>query len=99
MVFGADEHKHLRLAGQRRVHNDILAVGEFFVQIRLQAKIAGLSGHGHVVAVIGKKVKVDKSGILLRFLNVCLNFVLVRGIFQKAVVQMQIGHIFAHHLF
>ena len=74
-------------------------MGELFIQIGLQAKIAGLPGHGHVVAVVGKKVKVGKSGILLRLLDIRLNFVLIRGVFQKAVVQMQIGHIFAHHLF
>ena len=97
--FRTDERKHLGLAGQRRVHNDILIMGELFVQIGLQAKIAGLPGHGDVVAVVGKKVKVGKSGILLRLLDIRLNFVFIRGVFQKAVVQMQIGHIFAHHLF
>ena len=99
MGFGADEHKHLGFAGQRCVHDDILALGELLVQICLQAKIASLPGHGHVVAVVGKKVKVDKSGILLCLLDIRLNFVLIRSVFQKAVVQMQIGHIFAHHLF
>ena len=97
--FGTDERKHLGLAGQRRVHNDILIMGKLFVQIGLQAKIAGFPGHGDVVAVVGKKVKVGKSGILLCLLDIRLNFVLVRGVFQKAVVQMQVGHIFAHHLF
>ena len=33
--FGTDESKHLGLAGQRRVHDDILALGELFVQIGL----------------------------------------------------------------
>ena len=96
--FGADKHKHLGFAGQRRVHHDILAIGELFVQIRLQAQIACFPGHGHVVAVIGKKVEVGKSGVLLRFLDIGLNLCFVRGIFQKAVVQMQIGQVFAHHL-
>ena len=97
--FGTDERKQLGLAGQRRVHDDILIVSELFVQIGLQAKIAGLPGHGHVVAVVGEEVKVGKSGILLRCLDIRLNFVLIRGAFQKAVVQMQIGQVFAHHLF
>ncbi len=97
--FGTDERKHLGLAGQRRVHDDILALGELFVQIGLQAKVAGFPGHGHVVAVIGKKVKVDKSGRLLRFLDICLNFGFIGSVFQKAVVQVQIGQVFAHHLF
>ena len=35
--FGTDERKHLGLAGQRRVHDDILIVSELFVQIGLQA--------------------------------------------------------------
>ena len=97
--FGTDERKHLGLAGQRRVHDDILIVSEPFVQIGLQAKIAGLPGHGHVVAVIGKKVEFGKSGALLRCLDICLYFGLIRGTFQKAVVQMQIGQVLAHHLF
>jgi len=96
--FGTDESKHLGLAGQRRVHDDILALGELFVQIGLQAKIAGLSGHGHVVAVVGKKVKADKSGRLLRFLDIRLNFGFIGSVFQKVVVQVQIGQVFAHHL-
>jgi len=96
--FGTDESKHLGLAGQRRVHDDILIMGELFVQIGLQAKIAGLSGHGHVVAVVGKKVKVGKSGILLRFLDIRLNFGFIGSVFQKIVVQVQIGQVFAHHL-
>ena len=73
-------------------------MGELFVQIGLQAKIAGLSGHGHVVAVVGKKVKVGKSGILLRFLDIRLNFGFIGSVFQKVVVQVQIGQVFAHHL-
>ena len=97
--FGTDERKHLGLAGQRRVHDDILIVSELFVQIGLQAKVAGSPGHGRVVAVIGKKVEIDKSGCLLRILDIGLNLVLIRGAFQKAVVQMQIGQVFAHHLF
>ena len=97
--FGADERKHRGFAGQRRIHDDILAIGELFVQIGLQAKVAGSPGHGHVVAVIGKKVEVNKSGCLLCFLDIGLNFILIRGVFQKAVAQMQIGQAFAHHLF
>ena len=97
--FGTDERKHRGFAGQRRIHDDILAIGELFVQIGLQAKIAGFPGHGRVVAVIGKKVKIDKSGCLLCILDIGLNLVLIRGAFQKAVVQMQIGQVFAHHLF
>ena len=77
---------------------DIVAVGKLFVQIRLQAQIACFPGNGHVVAVIGKKVEVGKSGVLLCFLDIGLNLCFVRGIFQKAVVQMQIGQVFAHHL-
>ena len=97
--FRADERKHRGFAGQRRIHDDILAIGELFVQIGLQAKVAGFPGHGRVVAVIGKKVEVNKSGCLLCFLDIGLNFILIRGVFQKAVAQMQIGQVFAHHLF
>ena len=99
LCFGTDEHKHLRLAGQCCVHHDILAIGELFVQIGLQAKVACFPVHGHVVAVIGKEVEVDKSDVLLRFLDIRLNGVRVRGAFQKAVVQVQIAHVLAHHLF
>ena len=97
--FGTDERQHLGLAGQRRVHDDILIVSEPFVQIGLQAKVAGLPGHSHVVAVIGKKVEFGKSGRLLRRPDIRLNLRLIRGSFQKAVVQMQVGQVLAHHLF
>ena len=97
--FGTDERQHLGLAGQRRVHDDILIVSELFVQIGLQAKIAGLPGHGHVVAVIGKKVEFGKPSLLLCRPDIRLYFGLIRGSFQKAVVQMQVAHIFAHQLF
>ena len=97
--FGTDERKHLGLAGQRRVHDDILIVSEPFVQIGLQAKIAGLPGHGHVVAVIGKKVEFGKPSLLLCRPDIRLYFGLIRGSFQKAVVQMKIGQVLAYHLF
>ena len=79
--FGTDERKHLGLAGQRRVHDDILIVSELFVQIGLQAKIAGLPSHGHVVAVIGKKVEFGKPSLLLCRPDICLYFGLIRGSF------------------
>jgi hypothetical protein len=97
--FGTDERQHLGLAGQRRVHDDILIVSELFVQIGLQAKVARFPGHGHVVAVIGKKVEFGKPSLLLCRPDIRLYFGLIRGTFQKAVVQMQIGQVFAHHLF
>ena len=96
--FGAGKHQHLRLAGQRRIHNDILALRELFVQIRLQAKVARFPGHRHIVAVVGKEVKADKAGVLLRRLDIRLDLCLIRGACQKAVVQMQVGQVFAHHL-
>ena len=97
--FGTDERQHLGLAGKRRVHDDILIVSELFVQIGLQAKVARFPGHGHVVAVIGKKVEFGKPGLLLCRPDIRLYFSLIRGTFQKAVVQMQVAHIFAHQLF
>ena len=97
--FGTDERQHLGFAGQRRVHDDILIVSELFVQIGLQAKIAGLPGHSHVVAVIGKKVEFGKPSLLLCRPDIRLYFGLIRGSFQKAVVQMQIGQVLAYHLF
>ena len=96
--FGADKHKQLGFAGQRCVHDDILAVGKHFVQIGLQAKVAGFPGHGHIVAVVGKEVKAGKSGVLLRFVDIRLNLCFIGSAFQKAVVQMQIGQVLAHHL-
>ena len=97
--FGTDERKHLGFAGQSRIHHNIVTAGKLFVQIGLQAKVARFPGHGYVVAVIGKKVEFGKSGRLLCRPDIRLYFGLIRGSFQKAVVQMQIGQVLAHHLF
>ena len=74
-------------------------MSELFVQIGLQAKVARFPGHGHVVAVIGKKVEFGKPSLLLCRPDIRLYFGLIRGTFQKAVVQMQIGQVLAYHLF
>ena len=77
LYFGTDEHEHLGFAGQYRIHDDILAIGELFVQIGLQAEVARFARHGHIVSVVGKKVKVGKSGVLLCLLDIRLNFAFV----------------------
>ena len=96
-----DGSKVVGLEYRDRVSGDIhnIELAGIFVQIGLQAKIAGLPGHGHVVAVIGKKVEFGKPSLLLCRPDIRLYFGLIRGSFQKAVVQMQIGQVLAHHLF
>ena len=40
----------------------------------------------------------DEARVLLRRLDIRLDLCLIRGACQKAVVQMQVGQVFAHHL-
>ena len=60
----AGKYKHLGLAGQDGAHDYIVALRDIFLQIALQAKVARLSGHGHIISLRREEVKLGESGFL-----------------------------------
>ena len=94
ICFGADKHQRRVLPGQDGVHHNILIIGKLLVQVALQPKIARFPTGRHIVAVVIKKVEIDKAQLLLCGFQIHLNSVIIRVTVQKAVPQMQIGDVF-----
>ena len=78
----AGEHEHLRLAGQRRIHDDVLSGEKLLTQIGLQAKAALFAVLRHVAAVRVEEVEGGAIGLLLYLVHTGADLLLVRGDFQ-----------------